>query len=62
MWLEEKNKLLHDLTEYIRRVSNLSPVPIGFIADLQDIKVLIEIANREEFGDLQIWWETIRNE
>ena len=59
-WIDEKDQLLSDLNHYIKRVSNLDPVPLDYVADLQQVKALVEIANQEELKELQVWWQDIK--
>jgi len=54
---EEKTALLAELEDYIMRLSRLEPPMLDLIAQLENLKAMVETANRVELDELLLWWE-----
>jgi len=58
VWLDEKARILAELADYITRVSNMDPIPIALLDELEQVEKYLQTANEREFIDegYQAWW------
>lgn len=59
-WLTQKETLIGEVSRYITQVSAITPPPIEYIANLQQIRVFIQTANEAELSEYLKWWETVK--
>jgi len=61
-WIDEKTKILQELGRYITLCSQMEPLPLEYIANLQRIKAILSTANEAEFAPYPEWWDNVRSD
>lgn len=61
-WLEEKERMLDELQQYIDHCSQLEPFPADYVGGLLSIKADARLANKDEIQEYLDFWDDIKPE